>query len=239
MMPSVSFWFDRWRRPEDIEHALVRVLGVGPLELCLREERTGWQGATDYAWRVEHASRPLHDWPLGFRIWSERPPAGYASVFELSLAVSDRLPGGLRLAGPGVNVDDHHFSTSADQTARRFGTETRPCSSYHKHTAIDLHVNPQKNIATSRDAALLACADDCSEESRSPSSSQEIACLVCVPGLPAPPFLAWSGVVATGAAWTCCPATASPALRVPGLSSAPLLADVTAAIASNPGIVER
>lgn len=97
MMPSVSFWFDRWRRPEDIEHALVRVLGVGPLELCLREERTGWQGATDYAWRVEHASRPLHDWPLGFRIWSERPPAGYASVFELSLAVSDRLPGGLRV----------------------------------------------------------------------------------------------------------------------------------------------
>jgi hypothetical protein len=65
----------------------------------------------------------------------------------------------LRLAGSGVDVDNDHFPTSIDQAARRFRSESGSCSRYHKHTAIDLHDYPQKNIATSRDAALLACAD--------------------------------------------------------------------------------
>jgi hypothetical protein len=66
---------------------------------------------------------------------------------------------GLRLAGSGVDVDNHHFCTSIDQAARRFRSESGACTRYHKNTATDLHFNPQKNIATSRNAALLACAD--------------------------------------------------------------------------------
>jgi hypothetical protein len=65
----------------------------------------------------------------------------------------------LRLARTGIDINDHHLCTSVDQATRRFRSESGACTRYHKNIATDLHFNSQKNIATSRNAALLDCAD--------------------------------------------------------------------------------